>query len=403
MDFSVSAEQRNLQARVIQFAQSELGTEADLHDREGSFDIAGWRRCADFGVMGWPVPHEFGGSGLNLLDTVLALEALGYGCHDNGLVFAINNHLWACTVYLTRHGSGALRTRYLPDLASGSLVGAHALTETGAGSDISAMETRARQSGNHYVLSGVKSFISNGPIADVFIVFARTSDTAAPQRALSAFVVTRDMPGVSVADTFEKSGLRSCPMGEIRFDECLIPADHMLGIEGDGHHIFSATAAWERGLMFASQVGVLRRLVEMGLRHAKSRRQFNKPIGGFQAVSHELAEAHLKLELAQLLLYKVAWLHQRGRLALLESAMLKLHVSEAARDTALFTMQLHGARGYLTAWGIEREVRDALAGTIYAGTSQMQREAIAQLLGLPSGLGDGVRSTVTATTSAASA
>ncbi|HZM77699.1 MAG TPA: acyl-CoA dehydrogenase family protein [Candidatus Limnocylindrales bacterium] len=396
MDFSISAEQHDLQSRVIRFAQSELGAEAELHDREGRLDVAGWRRCANFGVLGWPVPREFGGGGLDLFDTVLALEALGYGCRDNGLVFAVNNHLWACAVYLTRHGNDSLRARYLPELASGRMIGAHALTETGAGSDIGAMETVARRSGDHWVVNGVKSFISNGPIADIFIVFARTSDTTGSQRALSAFVVTRDMAGVAVTDSFDKSGLRSCPMGEITFADCQVPADHMLGVEGDGHHIFSSTAAWERGMMFASQVGVLRRLVETGMRQAKSREQFGRPIGAFQSLAHELADANLRLELARLLLYKVAWLHQRGRMALLESAMLKLYVSETVRDTALSLMQLHGARGYLTAWGIEREVRDALAGTIYAGTSQMQREAISQLLGLPSGLTPRTTKAVTA-------
>lgn len=383
IDFAPTAEQAALRRRVIDFARGELGGQAAEHDRAATFDRAGWKACADFGVLGWPIPTEYGGSGLDPLSTILAYEALGYGCVDNGLTFVVNNHVFACAVYLLDHGSPAQKARWLPPLCDGSLVGAHALTEPETGSDMLSLRTSAVRDGDGYRLSGVKRYISNAPCADLFVVFARTDPAAAPQRALSAFVVPRDTPGLAVTAEIPKAGLRGTPMGEVRFDDCRLPADALLGPEGSGYQAFTATMEWERGFMVASQVGVLARLVDRCVEYARGRQQFGRPIGAFQAVAHPVADMRVRLELSRLLLYKVGWLRSRGRLALNEVAMLKLFVSEGLRDSALTAMQVHGARGYTEELGIEREVRDALAGTIYGGTAEIQRSIIAGLLGLP--------------------
>jgi L-prolyl-PCP dehydrogenase len=385
MDFAMSAAQTALRTDVISFAGAKLGEKAAEHDRDETFDHDGWRACAEFGVLGWPVPAEHGGSGFDELTTIVGCEALGYGCRDNGLVFAVENHLWACVVHVVKHGTDEQKARFLPGLADGRLIGAQAITEPETGSDVLALRTTARRDGDDYVLDGTKCFISNGPVADLFVVFARTGDdNTAPQRALSAFLVAADTPGFAVVRQIGKAGLRATPMGELRFEHCRVPVANLLGGEGNGYHVFTSTIEFERGFMAASQIGRLQRILESCVEHAAGRRQFGKPIGSFQAVSHRLADMRVRLELARLLLYKIGWLKQQGRLALLESAMLKLFASESLLASALDAVRVHGARGYVTDLPVERELRDAVGTAIYGGTSDIQRNIIAGLIGLPS-------------------
>jgi alkylation response protein AidB-like acyl-CoA dehydrogenase len=392
MNFELSPDQRRLRTEIIAFASAELGHDVAAHDQAGTFPSQDWRRCADFGVLGWPIPEEYGGSGFDPLTTVVALEALGYGCRDNGLVFAINNHLWGCAIYFMLHGTPEQRERYLRPLATGSVIGAHALSEEQAGSDVLAVATTAKRDGDGYRLDGSKCFVSNGPIADVIIAMARTGDRTAGQNHLSAFVVTSDMPGVVVRRELPKMGLRTAPMGVVSFDGTPVPAANLLGREGDGYRIFAATIDWERAFMFAPQVGAMQRLLEASVRHATSRRQFGRPIGDFQAVSHQLADMKIRLELARMLLYRVGQLKREGRQALLETTMAKIFVSDSLVQTASGAMTIHGARGYLAEDGIERELRDALGGPIYGGTNAVQRGVLAELLGVSGALhGSGPR------------
>jgi alkylation response protein AidB-like acyl-CoA dehydrogenase len=388
VEFALAPEQSALRRSIISFARDELGDGSD-DDREMRFSREGWDRCAQFGVLGWPIPQEFGGAGLDPLSTIVALEALGYACRDNGLIFVINNHLWACAVYLLQHGTDEQRKRFLPPMCAGELIGAHALTEEHAGSDVLSMRTTAVRDGDGYVLNGVKTFISNAGIADVYVVVARTGEEGRRQDALSAFVVPADTPGLKVTRQWTKAGLRSTPMGEVTFSDCRVPAENLLGQEGDGYSIFTSTIEWERCFMFANQVGVMERILDGCVDHARWRDQFGRAIGANQAVSHRIADMKVRLELAKLILYKVGWLKQRGKIALAESAIAKLFISESHVQAGLDAMQIHGARGYLTEFGIERELRDALGGTIYGGTSEIQREVISSLLGMPSGNGRG--------------
>jgi alkylation response protein AidB-like acyl-CoA dehydrogenase len=383
VDFSLSAEQLALRERVTRFAMEDIGGKAAEHDRDETFDVDGWQACAEFGVLGWPVPTEYGGSGLDPLTTVIACEALGYGCVDNGLVFAVDNHLWACVVYLLRHGSPEQKARFLPGLANGALVGAHALTEPDAGSDVLSLTTSARRDGDDYVLDGTKCFISNGPTADLYVVFARTADRSHGQRALSAFLVPRTTSGVQVRRVIGKAGLRGTLMGEIDFVDCRVPSANLLGAEGAGYQIFTSTIEWERGFMAAPQIGRLRRILETCVEYVGERQQFGRPIGSYQAVSHRLADIQVRLELARLLLYKVGWLKQQGRMAILESAILKLFTSESLLEGSLSAVRVHGARGYVTDLPIERELRDAVGGVVWGGTSDIQRNVIARLIGVP--------------------
>lgn len=382
MDFATTPEQDALVRRTVRFVREELPDRTADNDRDAVFDLDGWRRLADFGVMGWPVPTEYGGAGHDLVTCALLFEALGHACRDNGLLFAVNNHVWAATSYLLAHGSPAQRERFLPGLADGTLVGAHALSEPEAGSDMLALGTSAARTADGYVLTGTKTFISNAPVADLFVLFARTGRSDAPQRDLTAFLVPAGTPGVTIARSWSKSGLRGTPMGEVSLDGAVLAPDLVLGEEGGGYQVFTSTIEWERGFMFASQVGTLRRLVEEATDYAGERRQFGRPIGSFQAVSHRLADLQVRLEAARLMLYRFAWLKQRGRVAALESSLLKLHVSESVLAAAVDAVRVRGARGYLTDFGAEREVRDALAGPIYGGTSDVHRSIIARLTGV---------------------
>ncbi|MFD4375301.1 acyl-CoA dehydrogenase family protein [Streptomyces sp. NPDC058486] len=380
-------EQLALRREVIAFARAELGRDAAEADRGARFPREDWRRCAEFGVLGWPVPEEYGGRGLDPLTTVMALEALGYACPDNGLVFAVDNHLWGCVIYLLLHGTEEQKRRFLPGLCDGSLVGAHALSEPEAGSDILGMTTTAVRDGDGdgYRLSGTKCFISNGPVADVFVTLARTgagADAAGRQGQLSAFLVTADMPGVIKKRELPKMGLRTTPMGVVEFDGTPVPAANLLGREGAGYPLFTSTIEWERSFMFASKVGAMERLLEASVRHANTRRQFGRTLGSLQAVSQPIADMKIRLELAKMLLYRVGWLKREGRLALQEATMAKIFISEGLVDTARAAIELHGARGYLEEYGIERELRDALGGLIYAGANSVQRGILAELTGV---------------------
>lgn len=384
MDFDLTAEQRALKRDTIAFARRELGSHVSDDDRESRFPADDWRKCADFGVLGWPVPTEYGGRGLDPLTTMIALEALGYGCADNGLVFAVNNHLWGCAIYLLLHGNEEQKNRFLKPMCQGTLIGAHALSEPEAGSDVLSLRTVAERDGERYLLRGTKWFVSNGPEADIFVVLARTGGYGGPQNELSAFLVTADMPGVKKTREFSKMGLRTTPMGAIEFDDAPVPAANLIGREGAGYSIFTSAIEWERSFMFASQVGVMERLLESSIGYASARRQFGHTIGGFQAVAHQIADMKIRLELARLSLYRVGWLKREGRLALIDATIAKVFVSESLVQTAMAAVNIHGARGYLADLGIERELRDALGGTIFAGTSSVQRSILAELLGLQS-------------------
>lgn len=389
MDFSQTPEQRKFWRSVREFSERELNAGSAADEQAGRFNRDGWLKCAELGVLGWPVPARYGGSGLDPLSVIGGMDALGYGCRDNGLLFAINNHLWACAVYLVQHGTPEQCAEFLPPMCDGRWIGAHAVTEPGAGSDVLGITTSAVRDGDCYVLNGVKTFISNAPVADVLVVLARTGPPGRRQDALSMFAVLAGTPGLRVSREWEKAGLRTTPMGEVSLAGCRVPARNMLGREGDGYSIFTATIEWERAFMFASQVGVMERILDDCVRHARTRRQFARPLGGFDSVSARIADMKVRVELSRLMLQKIGWLKCQGRVAIMESSIAKLFISESHLSTALDAVQIHGARGYLTEFGIERELRDALCGPIYGGTSEIQRKLISGILGVvPGGEGD---------------
>ena len=373
-------EQRQFRDTVLEFAQREL-TSGAAHDASATFPREAFRRCAELGLQGLPVPERYGGSDAGATTTVLALEALGYGSDDNGLIFALNAQMWACETPLVRFGSEAQKRRWLPGLCDGSLVAGHGMSEPGSGSDAFAMTTTARRDAGGYMLDGVKTFVTNAPDADVLLIFAVT-DASAGFAAFSAFLVERGTPGLVVGPPIHKMGLRSAPMAELFLDGCRVGEDQRLGEAGAGMRIFNDSMHWERGCILAAAVGTMQRQFERCVAYARGRRQFGRPIGKEQAVSHTIAEMRLRLETCRLLLYRLASLLERGEAGPGDSAMTKLHISESFVQSSLDALQLHGGYGYMTEYELERDVRDALAARIYSGTSEMQRTIVARSLGL---------------------
>jgi alkylation response protein AidB-like acyl-CoA dehydrogenase len=381
MDFSFTEEQVALAATIGRFARTDLNHGLIEHDRESMFPREVWAKCADMGIFGLPIPEEYGGTAQGVVSTVLAMEALGHGCRDNGLIFALNSQLWSCEIPILHFGTTAQKQRYLPKLCTGQLVGGHAATEPDSGSDVFSMKTRATKTDGGYVLNGSKIFITNAPIADILIVFAVTDESKGVM-GLSAFIVERGAPGLSVGKNIERMGLRTAMVGELSFNDCAVAADSLLGREGAGSAIFNSEMGWERCCLFACHVGAMQRELENCVAYARQRSQFGQPIGKFQSIAHRIADMKTRVELSRLILYKTAWLREHDKPASLESAMAKLFISEAYVQTCLDSVHIHGAYGYSTELEIERNLRDSVASTIYSGSSEIQRSTIARLLGL---------------------
>jgi alkylation response protein AidB-like acyl-CoA dehydrogenase len=381
VDFALNAEQRELTEAAAAFARRELNQDLAKREDAGEFPRDAWRACATFGIQGLPVPAELGGAGSDALTTALVMEALGYGCRDNGLLFSLNAQMWSVELPLVIFGTPAQQQAYLPGMVSGDIIGGHAMTEPGSGSDALHMRARAERRGDHYVLNGTKQYITNAPVADVLLVYASAAGSAG-LAGLSAFLVDAANPGLSVSSSFEKMGLRTSPMGEIALIDCLVPVESRLGPEGAGMAIFNSSMEWERSCLFASAAGAMRRQLDACVAYARTREQFGQPIGKFQGVAGKLAGMYLRLEAARLLIYRVAWLKQQGRSAPAEAAAAKLFTSEAWVRSSQDAIQTHGALGYMKEAGIERDLRDAIASTIYSGTSEIQRVLLAKMLGV---------------------
>jgi len=365
---------------ACQFA-SALDEGTIRRDADGAFWREGWDRCAEFGIQGLPIPEEWGGGGADVVTTMLGLEALGYGCVDNGLVFSINAHMWTSEIPIWTYGSAQQKERWLHGLCAGTLIGCHTITEPDAGSDAFALKTRARAADGGFVLDGRKTFITNAPVADLFIVFARTGDGVGPY-GITAFLVEAGAEGCEVQSPVEKLGLRTSPMADVVLEGCFVPEAAVLGSVGQGGEIFQTSMRWERACIMASQVGLMRRTLESCIDYARQRRQFGKPIGRFGSIADKIANMKIAVEASRGLVLRTGWLMDEGLDTAVDAAVAKAFVSEANVRTHLDAVQIHGGYGYMTEFEIERSLRDAIGGTIYSGTSEIQRRIIARGLGL---------------------
>jgi alkylation response protein AidB-like acyl-CoA dehydrogenase len=377
----LDGDQQRLQESAIAFARQALSSDMIARDRACAFDRELWRRCAEFGVLGMPVPEAYGGQGLSLAAMLAVMEGLGYGTRDQGLLFSLNAHLWTNTIPILTYGTDAQRQRYLPGLCDGSLIGANGASESGAGSDIFSMRTRALRDGDVYVLNGTKTFVTNGPVADLFVVYA-TVDPALGATGIVALIIERGTPGLEIGGHLEKMGLRTSSMAELILEDCRVPVINRLGREGRGAEVFECSMEWERGCILASCLGVMRRQLEDCVTHARSRKQFGHAIGKFQSVANRLVDMHVRLDTSRALVYRVAALKDRGRDATVAAAAAKLYVSDCYVRSSLDAIQVFGGYGYMTDQQVERDLRDAVGSLLYSGTSDMQRLIIARGLGL---------------------
>lgn len=378
MDFSWTEEALELRDAVASFCKRDL--DGAGRDGTATFSRRDWQRCAEHGLLGLTIPETYGGMGQTPLVAALLMEAFGAGCADLGLAFSVAAQSFACAVPICEFGTDEQKRRWLPRLTSGQVIAAHAITEPGAGSDIFGMKTRAERSGDGYVLDGSKCFATNGPVADLFVVHAAT----APEKGffgLDAFLVEASTPGVTVGKGYDKIGLRTSPIGDLYLDGVKVPASSRLGGEGAGAPVFTVSMTWERTCLFAIYVGAMQRQLDETVAYAAQRKQFGKPIGAFQAVAHKVVDMKVRLEAARLLLYKSAWKLSQGEDDSVDAAIAKLFVSEAAVQSALDALQVHGGSGVVQG-PIERYLRDAIPARVFSGTSEIQRNNIARALGL---------------------
>lgn len=377
----LTEEQSAFYSTVVDFARTLPRERVAEQDRDAAFPWEGWRRCGEFGIQGLPGPEEYGGGAADVLTTILALEALGFGCTDNGLVFSVNAHMWTSVVPIWQFGTEEQRRTWLPRLCSGEAIGCHAMTEPDAGSDPFSLITSAKRANGGFALNGRKTFITNAPVADLVIVFARTSEGIGPY-GITAFLVPSETPGLDVTSEIDKMGLRTSPMSEVALDDCFVPESAVLGRVGRGAEVFQRSMQWERACIMASQVGLMGRTMEACIAYARERRQFGQPIGRFESIADKIADMRVAVDAGRALVHRVGWLMDHGKDTTVESAIAKLYVSEANVRTHIDAMQIHGGYGYTRDFEIERALRDALGGTIYSGTSEIQRRIIARRLGL---------------------
>jgi alkylation response protein AidB-like acyl-CoA dehydrogenase len=375
-----TAEQRALREGLAPWLE-KLDAGHVERDAAAAFSHDGWRILARAGVLGLPFEEKWGGLGQSLLTTMYVLEGLGEGCRDAGLNFSVCTHLVSTGVPLQHFGSPALKERYLPRLCSGELIGAHAVSEPDSGSDALAMRTRAVRDGDDYVLNGSKAFVSNGPVAGLFTVYARTSDRPGPL-SVTAFLVERDTPGLRVGAPVAKLGLRTSPLGELSFEDCRVPASRVLGRPGGGFLVLDHVMRREILCSFVVNAGEMRHRVARCVEYARTRTQFGRPIGSYQAVAHKIVDMEIGVETARHWLYGTARRMAAGENVTRDIAMAKLVTSEANVASALAAVQVFGGNGYMAEFGIEAELRNSVGSTIYSGTSEIQRNRLASLLGL---------------------
>ncbi|EOW9528880.1 acyl-CoA dehydrogenase [Bacillus cytotoxicus] len=377
MHFKLSEEHEMIRKMVRDFARNEVAPTAAKRDEEESFDRTLFDQMAALGLTGIPWPEEYGGIGSDYLAYVIAVEELSRACASTGVTLSAHTSLAGWPIFT--FGTEAQKQQFLRPMAEGKKIGAYGLTEPGSGSDAGGMKTTARREGDHYILNGSKIFITNGGIADIYVVFALT-DLEAKQRGTSAFIVESDAPGFSIGKKESKLGIRSSPTTEIILEDCRIPAENLLGEEGQGFKIAMQTLDGGRNGIAAQAVGIAQAALDASVAYARERHQFGKPIAAQQGISFKLADMATNVEAARLLTYQAAWLESEGLPYGKESAMSKLFAGDIAMKVTTEAVQVFGGYGYTKDYPVERFMRDAKITQIYEGTQEIQRLVISRML-----------------------
>jgi butyryl-CoA dehydrogenase len=380
MDFALSPEHEEIRRTVRDFAERRIGPVADEMERKAEFPHEIIREAGRLGFLGIPYPEEVGGTGLDSLAYAITVEELSRISGSVGIIVSAHTSLGCNPIFLA--GTDAQKERYLRPLASGEKLGAYGLTEPDAGSDSRGTRTRAHRDGDSWILNGGKRFITNAGVASTYIVTAVT-DREAETGKISAFIVEADTPGFSIGRMEEKMGLHASNTGELIFSDCRIPAENLLGEEGEGDKLFLRTLDGGRIGIAAMALGISQAAYEAASAYAKERQQFGRPIAAFQGVAFMIADMATQIDAARLLTYRAAWLKDAGKSYSTEAAMAKLFASEVAQRVTNDAVQVHGGYGYVTEYRVERYLRDAKLTEIGEGTSQIQRMVIARnLLGV---------------------
>lgn len=374
MIFKLSEEQELLKKTVRDFAESEIAPKAAEMDEKEEYDMTLWSKMAEMGLTGIPYPDDYDGAGMDNLSYAIAVEELSRVCASSGVFVSAHTSLCAWPIYA--FGTEDQKQKFLKPLSSGDKLGAMGLTEPSAGSDASSLKTMAVKEGNEYVLNGTKIFITNGYHAEIYVIFA-TTDRSKGTRGISAFIVEKDTPGFTFGKKEHKLGIRASSTYELVFENCRIPAENLLGQEGQGFKMVMMTLDGGRIGIAAQALGIAQGAYEQALGYSKIREQFGKPISANQGLQWMLADMSTQIEAARLLVYKAAYLKDNKQPFSKEAAMAKLFASETAMAVTTKAVQVFGGYGYTREYPVERMMRDAKITEIYEGTSEVQRIVIA--------------------------
>ncbi len=380
MNFNWNDEQKEMYTQASRFAQQKLNHNIIEDDHLEQFSSEKWHALGQMGLLGLHIPEKYGGLELDALSCAYTLEGFGYGCKENGIFLSMGAHLWAVETPILLYGTEDQKEQFLPRLCSGEWVGAHAISEPESGSDAMAMDTIAELSDDQYVLNGRKTFVTNAPVADFFLVFASTNKKHG-FAAINAFLIKKGTPGLSVESKTSKMGTRTSPMADVILDNCRIPITNRLGKENLGFRIFSRIMQWERAMILAPFIGTMQRQLEDCINYANQRQQFGKQLSAFQSISTKIVDMQIRLEAARLLLYKAAWAFDNDNPSV-PSSIAKIWISESAVQSFFDAIQIFGGYGYTTDFEIERNLRDAIGAKLYSGTTEMQKMLIANEIGL---------------------
>ena len=374
MNFGLTREQELVRQMVREFAVNEVKPIAAEIDETERFPMENVKKMGELGMMGIPFPKELGGAGGDVLSYIIAVEELSKVCGTTGVIVSAHTSLCASLIY--ENGTPAQKEKYLVPLAKGEKIGAFGLTEPGAGTDAAGQQTTAVLDGDNYILNGSKIFITNGGVADTFIVFAMT-DKSQGTRGISAFIVEKGFPGFSIGKKEDKLGIRASSTTELIFENCIVPKENLIGKEGKGFGIAMKTLDGGRIGIAAQALGIAEGAYEETIKYMKERKQFGRPLSAFQGLQWMVAEMETKIEAAKLLVYKAAWLKQNKLPYSVDAAKAKLFAAEVAMDVTTKAVQLHGGYGYTKEYPVERMMRDAKITEIYEGTSEVQKMVIA--------------------------
>lgn len=367
-------EQKMIQDVARDFAQNEIKPIAAELDREGRFPAGLVKKMAELGFMGIFVPEQYGGSGMDTLTYVLALEEICRACASTGVIMSVNNSLVCDPIY--KFGDEEQKKKYLYSLAKGEKLGCFSLSEPAAGSDAGGLRTTATKNGQYYTINGTKNWVTNGPEADVIILFAST-DLSKKHHGVTAFIVDKETPGIIVGKIEHKLGIRASSTSQIIFEDCHVPIENRLGQEGDGFKIAMQTLDGGRIGIGAQAVGIAQAAFEEAVRYSKEREAFNQPVSNFQGIQFMIADMAMRIEAARLLVWQAARTKDKKARFTKQAAMAKLFASETAMWVTTKAIQIHGGYGYTTDYPAERHFRDAKITEIYEGTSEIQRIVIA--------------------------